>query len=364
MIFLAQWEKDKHMTWSGTTLSLMKSLRRRTNLKVPEIESLSFFHKLFFFFLNLVLRKKYIKNINFNIFFLRYQENNIIHDIQNTNDNILQIGDLIDNRNSSIYQDLSISALLFIKEYDTKAFNYSGFQNLPIEGIRERNSLQKTRYENAKFIFTMSKWLRDFLVLNEGYSKKKVIYVGAGTNISTNKICPNKKNKKRILFVGKDFQRKGGDLVIESFKHLRHNYLSDAELYIIGPKDIGELKNVSGVHFIGPLSPENLSEYFNLCDIFCMPSRFEAYGIVFAEALCYGLPCIARNKFEMKNIIHDGKNGLLIEDDNIEKLSEKMYRLLNDRSIYKNVHDNRNIYLNEYSWDKVAKRIVNKLIRN
>ncbi len=209
----------------------------------------------------------------------------------------------------------------------------------------------------------MSNWLRDFLISNEGYSEEKVIYVGAGINLSPNKIKPKKKNKKRILFVGKDFQRKGGDLVIESFKHLRNNYLPDAELYIAGPKDIGELKNIPGVHFIGPLSSEKLSEYFNLCDIFCMPSRFEAYGIVFAEALCYGLPCIARNKFEMKNIIHDGKNGLLIEDDNIEKLSEKMYTLLNDKNIYKNVYDNRNIYLDEYSWEKVAKRIMNKLVK-
>ncbi len=58
-----------------------------------------------------------------------------------------------------------IGSLLFIKEHDIKAFNYSGFQNLPIENITERNSLQKTRYKKAKFIFTMSNWLRDFFVL-------------------------------------------------------------------------------------------------------------------------------------------------------------------------------------------------------
>ncbi|SYW15661.1 glycosyltransferase family 4 protein [Oenococcus oeni] len=363
MIYLAKWSDNKNITWSGTTLSLMNALQKQTNLKSLEVKSPNLIKKLFFFILNLFLKRNYVKNINFNIFFLKHQEKNIIHDIENKDDDILQIGDLINDHNSSIYQDLSIGSLLFIKEHDIKAFNYSGFQNLPIENITERNSLQKTRYKKAKFIFTMSNWLRDFLISNEGYSEEKVIYVGAGINLSPNKIKPKKKNKKRILFVGKDFQRKGGDLVIESFKHLRNNYLPDAELYIAGPKDIGELKNIPGVHFIGPLSSEKLSEYFNLCDIFCMPSRFEAYGIVFAEALCYGLPCIARNKFEMKNIIHDGKNGLLIEDDNIEKLSEKMYTLLNDKNIYKNVYDNRNIYLDEYSWEKVAKRIMNKLVK-
>ncbi len=363
MIYLAKWSDDKSLTWSGTTLSLMNALQKQTNLKPLEVESPNFIKKLFFFILNLFIKRNYVKNINFNIFFLRQQERNIIHDIENKDGDILQIGDLISDHNSSIYQDLSIGSLLFIKEHDKKAFNYSGFQNLPIENITERNRLQKIRYENAKFIFTMSKWLRDFLISNEGYSEEKVIYVGAGINLSQNKIKPKKKNRKRILFVGKDFQRKGGDLVIESFKYLRDNYLSDAELYVAGPKDIGELKNIPGVHFIGPLSSEKLSEYFNLCDIFCMPSRFEAYGIVFAEALCYGLPCIARNKFEMKNFIQDGDNGLLIEDNNIQDLSEKMFRLLNDENIYKNVRNNKNVYLNEYSWDTVAKRIISKLVK-
>ncbi|OIM22331.1 hypothetical protein ATX60_10035 [Oenococcus oeni] len=364
MIYLAEWDEDKGTTWSGTTLSLMNSLQAQTKLKSLEIAKPNFIKKMFFFISNLILRRNYLRNINFNFYFLKCREKNIIHNIKNEDDNILQIGDLINYYNSSIYQDLSISSLLFIKEHDIKAFNYSGFQKIPIENIEMRNSLQTTRYENAKFIFTMSKWLRDFLIVNEGYSKEKVIYVGAGINLSAKDIKPKAKNKKRILFVGKDFKRKGGDLVIKSFKHLRDNYLSDAELYIAGPLDIGELKNTPGVHFVGVLSSEKLSEYFNLCDIFCMPSRFEAYGIVFAEALCYGLPCIARNKFEMKNFIQDGSTGLLIEDDNIQDLSEKMFRLLNDENIYKNVRNNKNIYLNEYSWDTVAKRIVSKLSRN
>ena len=38
-----------------------------------------------------------------------------------------------------------------------------------------------------------------------------------------------------------------------------------------------------------------------------MPSYFEAYGLVFIEALTYGLPCIGRNAFEMPNFIQDSE---------------------------------------------------------
>ncbi len=141
MIYLAKWSDNKNITWSGTTLSLMNALQKQTNLKSLEVKSPNLIKKLFFFILNLFLKRNYVKNINFNIFFLKHQEKNIIHDIENKDDDILQIGDLINDHNSSIYQDLSIGSLLFIKEHDIKAFNYSGFQNLPIENITERKSL-------------------------------------------------------------------------------------------------------------------------------------------------------------------------------------------------------------------------------
>ena len=101
-----------------------------------------------------------------------------------------------------------------------------------------------------------------------------------------------------------------------------------------------------------------LSYYYNICDIFCMPSYFEAYGLVFGEALVYGLPCIGRNNFAMKEFIQDGYNGYLIEKDDPYELAKKMFDLLNDDKIKSNVENNRGYYIEEYSWDTVAERII------
>lgn len=115
---------------------------------------------------------------------------------------------------------------------------------------------------------------------------------------------------------------------------------------------------IEGVKFLGDIPVEKLSYYFNLCDIFCMPSRFEAYGLVFIEALVYGLPCIGRNEFEMKEFINDGYNGYLIKDDNKEVLAKKMYELLQNNKIKENIMKERSKYIQEYSWDRVAERII------
>ena len=89
-----------------------------------------------------------------------------------------------------------------------------------------------------------------------------------------------------------------------------------------------------------------------------MPSRFEAYGLVFVEALIYGLPCIGRKEFAMKEFIQDGVNGYLVEDDNVDELAKKMEDLLKNEKIKEYVLSKRKDYIKEYSWDEVANRMI------
>ena len=138
----------------------------------------------------------------------------------------------------------------------------------------------------------------------------------------------------------------------------------DAELYVAGPALDPITSPVAGYHYLGDCDHKKLAHYFNTCDIFCMPSYFEAYGLVFIEALTYGLPCIGRNCYEMPYFIEDGKTGLLIDNDNSTELAEKMKRLLEDETIKANVLSKREWYIENYSWDAVAKRIYEIISKN
>lgn len=189
-------------------------------------------------------------------------------------------------------------------------------------------------------------------------------------------IHPGQKEGRRILFVGRNFVRKGGPLVVQAFLILRKKYLPTAELYLAGAKEadireaLRERKiNVEeaewqAIHLLGDLGPESLTEYYNLCDVFCMPSYFEAYGLVFAEALAYGLPCIGRDKFAMPEFIEDGCTGKLFSGEDAQELAEDLRELLRDPKYRRAVEERREWYLREYSWDKVAQRICSVMEKN
>ena len=206
----------------------------------------------------------------------------------------------------------------------------------------------------------MGNWLKKSLIERLNISPERVHHVGGGVNLNITKIKDNIKENNKILFVGRDFERKGGFLVLEAFKILK-NSKKDAELHIEGPATCPFDNNIDGVFYYGDCNHENIEELMNLCDIFCMPSYFEAYGLVFIEALAFGLPCIGRNAYEMPFFIENEKTGLLIDNDDPSDLASKMNTLLKDLSYKERVRSRRDWYISNYSWDSVANKIYNTI---
>ena len=207
----------------------------------------------------------------------------------------------------------------------------------------------------------MSEWLRQDIVRELGISADRVHCVGGGSNIDVTKIDASRKNGSRFLFVGKSWERKNGPLVVGAFRKLQEMFPDrQLELYIAGPEKAPEsVVGVKNVIFLGLQSHEALIEYYNLCDYFVMPSKFEAYGLVFAEALSFGLPCIGKNFCAMPEFIKDDETGYLIEHDDVDELADALSRLLvNGERLSTNVRLNQADIIRKYSWDAVADRIL------
>jgi glycosyltransferase involved in cell wall biosynthesis len=240
-----------------------------------------------------------------------------------------------------------------------EVFQFSGFQNHDPKAIEKRRNLQNDYYRyHCSGILTMGKWLAEDLVTRTGIPRELAHHVGGGINtrVLDSSLIDRRGNK--ILFVGRDWRRKGLPITIEAFRLLKQ-MMPDAEIYVAGPKQDPYVDTpIEGYHYLGDMDNEALSCYFGICDIFCMPSYFEAYGLVFIEALTAGLPCIGRDCYEMPYFIEDGETGYLIDKDDADGLARKMFSLLHDERIKTNVSLKNKWYIKEYSWDTVAARMA------
>ena len=345
-------EKEMKNEWSGTIFMLREALKRKISIEdyifqwTPIMYIYRMLQKC-----NIVKRDCDLFNILYANFKIRKKE---------ITAPIIQFDEFPNRKNISsyIFVDLVAEYLYESMMERPNEFRYTSFKNISKRLLKRRACFQNSFFMKAKGIFVMSHWMENYLMSSRIAENQKVVYVGAGINIDMALCDDSKKTGNKILFVGKDFERKGGNLVYKAFQILQKQGYSDIELYILGPKEIPfEIKD-RGVYFIGEVSQLECVKYYNLCDIFVMPSNFDAYGIAFIEALCFGLPCIGRDRYEMPYLIEEGKSGLLLRDDSPEKLAEMIKKLLDDHSFHDYVKQHREHYIKEYSWDTVVSRML------
>ena len=126
-----------------------------------------------------------------------------------------------------------------------------------------------------------------------------------------------------VLAVGQFIHRKGFDVLIRASKKLHKS----VGVYIVGgepPKEyldlINELK-VEHVHFIDFVTPDILSYYYKVADVFVHPTREDIWGLVINEALAYGVPVVTTNKcIAGTEMIDNGKNGFVVAAEDEEAL--------------------------------------------
>lgn len=356
--FLANWDKDKQSTWSGTCFGLFSALQKRlavTDCNISDNGLPVLFHK--------ILRRLGLEAHDFDMRLMERQRRKARRMVGAAQSVVFQFGEILfdtGKRRTFVYQDMSADSVRHLYETSPEVFSVSGFQFLENDAMQRRADFQNKYYQSCSGIFTMGRWFAEDLVGRLGVPEAKVHHVGGGINLDKSLIDYSAKRGNKILFVGRDFVRKGGGITLKAFQILRER-CKDVELYIAGPSTSPLESGMEGVRYFGDCSHEKLARLFNECDIFVMPSYFEAYGLVFIEALTYGLPCIGRNVNEMPYFIENGETGLLLGEDDAESLALMMEKLLHDEAIKANVRAKRDWYVNEYSWDTVAGRIVDAI---
>ena len=219
------------------------------------------------------------------------------------------------------------------------------------------------RYEaeicrSAATVFTYSEFTRRSVIDDYDVSPHSVIAVGTGVNQQLDSLGDKDYTPARALFVGFDFTRKGGHILLEAWPIVRGR-VPNAQLIIAGPTRKPRPKLPSGVSWVGRMDRSGLAQLYRSASVFVMPSLFEPWGHVFYEAMGHGLPCIGTSRCAMPEIIDDGVTGRLVPPSEPEPLAAALIELFTDpiktaamgQAAYASV-------LRGHSWIDVVDRMV------
>ena len=192
--------------------------------------------------------------------------------------------------------------------------------------------MERRVFRAAHTVVFWSEWARRSGVENHNLPSEKTMVIPPGVEVDRLHAGRERTGRAplRILFVGNDFARKGGQELLNVF--LRR-FKDKGELHLVTNGVVGaEHPNVHIHRQVRPYSDEWLSLYAE-ADMFVLPTWSDASPLAILEAMAAGLPIIATNISGIPELVTDGKNGLLIEPGKLDALAQRIERLLIDRGL-------------------------------
>jgi glycosyltransferase involved in cell wall biosynthesis len=196
----------------------------------------------------------------------------------------------------------------------------------PLESFK--NAMNRRAFRQARRLITWHEWGKDSLVTEYGVDPHKVVVIPPGVDLDKWKSNRSDEPARpvRLLFVGGDFRRKGGDTLLKAF---RDSLMPHCELDIVTRENVDTqgLTNVRVHHGLGPNVPELMALYAR-ADIFTFPTLADTLPLVVMEAMASGLPVITTTVGALREEVEDGVTGFLIAPGDANALAEATLRLV------------------------------------
>jgi glycosyltransferase involved in cell wall biosynthesis len=195
-----------------------------------------------------------------------------------------------------------------------------------------KNVLNKRTFKQARRIVIWNELGKKSLVEEYGVEADKVVVIPPGIDLDKWKFTRTAGAQRpvRLLFVGGDFKRKGGETLLEAF---RTSLMQDCELDIV-TRDQVNLDGLTGVrvHRLGPNSPE-LMQLFAHADIFTFPTLADMLPLALMEAAASGLPVITTDVGALAEMVQNGVTGFVVPMNDANALAEATLRLVRDSQL-------------------------------
>jgi glycosyltransferase involved in cell wall biosynthesis len=190
--------------------------------------------------------------------------------------------------------------------------------------------INRSLFRGAALLLPWSVWAKESMVSDYGVDPSRIEVMPPGVDLSIwRPVQREQTGPLRILFVGGDFERKGGPTLLRAFQALD---AGSAQLHVVTRSRLPETPWVFVYNGMVPNSA-GLIALFQHCDVFVLPSEAEAFGIAAVEATAVGLPVIASHGCALAEIVADGETGFLVGSRDERALVERLRMLASDSEL-------------------------------
>jgi len=187
----------------------------------------------------------------------------------------------------------------------------------------------------ARHVIATSATVARLLVADYGVASGRLSVVEPGTD-RVSAPPRNREGVVKLLAVGSVIPRKGYDVLVAALARLRH---LPWRLVIAGDcgrspqtsrglrAEIARLGLTDRISLLGAVASEQMSPLYASADLFVLPSRFEGYGMAYAEAIAHGVPVIGTTAGAIPQTV-SADAGVLVAPDDVEALAAELQRLI------------------------------------
>lgn len=197
---------------------------------------------------------------------------------------------------------------------------------------RLRDQIAAHVYQHAAYVLPWSQWAADGIMAEFGVPASRIRVAPPGVDVrawpmrATSAEVETERRLTRLLFVGGDFARKGGPLLLEVF---RTQLRGRCELYLVTKEPVEREQGVYIYDSFGPNDP-GLHHLYEICDALVLPTRADCFSLASIEAMASGLPVITCPVGGIPEVVEDGASGWLVPVGDGQALHAAIEALLAD----------------------------------
>jgi phosphatidylinositol alpha-1,6-mannosyltransferase len=267
-----------------------------------------------------------------------------------------------------------------VKNIPYVLFTY-GLEITETKNNKKSYFILKSCLKNAKNIIVITEYLKRKIAKDYLGSIEKIIKIPPGVDFNFFKPGLqvddlhkklNLQNQKIILTCGRLVRRKNHQAIISVMPKILKE-IKNVSYVIVGDgpekeslvTKVKALSLQNHVKFLDKVLDSELPYYYNLCDVFCLPSieipgkgDVEGFGIVFLEALACGKPVVGGNSGGIHEAVSDNVDGFLVDPKNLDALSMVLIKILKNQNLAKKMgRAGREKVIAKHDWGKLVEKL-------